>query len=356
MMKVINRKIENVLKKTPQFTRIKRHVLTLLNHSTIKKLINLVAIESQHRMHLAKVKGYPYYLVIETGNVCNLKCPLCPTGLGKAGRKRGFIRFEDFKTIIDKLYPYLYEVSMYNWGEPFLNPDIFKMIRYVAEKNIGSNLSSNLNITDLDPEILVATGLEFLSLSLDGTTQEVYSKYRVGGEIALVLENLEKIVMKKKQLKSRKPFIEWQFIVMKHNYHQIENARKMAKEIGVDTIRFIPVGLPFGTENKEQLAREWFPYLPDGYGEKYIKERFLQKPIKGGCFYLYRSLTANPDGSVAPCCMCWQQEDDFGNILENDFSEVWNNALFQNARALFSKKQKNGTKTACADCPVFFRP
>ena len=352
-MATISPEIEKALKKVPQYTRLKRHFLTLLHHSTPRKLLNLAAIEVQRKLHRTKVLGYPYYLIIDTGNICNLRCPLCPTGTQEKAVNRQLLKFDLFAGIIDRLYPYVYEAALHNWGEPFLNPDIFRMIEYCRDKNIGTNLSTNLNIADFNAEALLSSGLEYLVVSLDGTTQDVYSRYRVGGSIGLVFRNIRKIVRIKRVQKSSKPFIEWQYIVMKHNCHQIDDARKIAARLGVDLLRFIPVGLPFGAENPAQLAQEWFPYVPDEQ-EGCLPGRFLQKPIKGGCFYLYRSITVNPDGTVAPCCAVWQQKDTFGALTNADFFEIWNNKNYRSARALFSKS-KSYLKTVCSRCNLFLK-
>ena len=353
-MNTVNRDLESVLKKVPQYTRLKRHVSTLLSHSTIKKLTNLALVELQRKMRRTKVFGYPYVIIVETGNICNLRCPLCPTGLREKGVDRKFVGFDDFRKIIDRFSSYAYEITLHNWGEPFLNPDILKMIKYCSDKNLGTNLSSNLNKFPFNAEDLITSGLEYLVISLDGATQDVYSKYRVGGDIAAVLNNLRSIIEKKKALKSRTPFIEWQFLVMKHNYHQIEEVKRMADEVGVDLIRFIPVGLPFDAEGKRDLAGKWYPNIHADDGDNYIEERFLQKPINGGCFYLFRSVTVNPVGVIAPCCAVWKTGDNFGNMLDRDFSEIWNNDFYQSARALFSNKGTS-LRTCCSRCNLFYK-
>jgi len=347
----MNHDIENALKKVPQYTRLKRHLYTLFHHSTCRRLLNLMAIEFQRKIKRRRVYGHPYFIIFDTGNLCNLKCPLCPTGLREKGVERKIVKFEDFQKIIDRMAPYAYEVSLHNWGEPFLNPDILKMIRYCTDKNIGTNLSSNLNRMPFDAGELIDAGLEYLVVSLDGTTQDIYSKYRVGGSLDEVTKNLKAIIEKKNQMKSKTPFIEWQFLVMKHNYHQIDEASRLAEETGVDLVRYIPVGLPFDIKNKKQLAEQWYPYMSSG-DEGYIEDRFLQKPIEGGCFYLYRSVTINPVGKVAPCCAVWKEKDNFGDMIEQDFAGIWNNEHYQSARGLFAG-EKNGMKTHCNTCPMF---
>ena len=245
---------------------------------------------------------------------------------------------------------------MHNWGEPFLNPEIFKMIGYCVEKNVGTNLSTNLSVKNIDVEALIKSGLENLAVSLDGTTQDVYKKYRVRGNIELVFRNLKEIIKAKKNLKSKTPYIEWQFILMKHNYHQVEEAKRLAKQIGVDELRFIPVGFPFDSTNTKELEEEWCPNVFSGNGENYIEKKRLQKPIMGGCFYIYRSITINPIGAIAPCCAVWKEKDDFGNILNHDFSEIWNNHFYQSARSLFSKKRSISARIVCNRCNIFVKP
>ncbi len=90
----------------------------------------------------------PFSLGIDPGNICNLKCPLCPTGLGEAGAKRSFMEFEFFKLVFDQLKNSLSEINMFNWGEPLLNKDLTKMIRYAKGRSESIRIitSTNLNI------------------------------------------------------------------------------------------------------------------------------------------------------------------------------------------------------------------
>lgn len=347
----MNPDIENSLKKTPQYTRLKRHITTLLNHSTPLKIYNLFKVEVDRIRKKKVVAGYPYIIIFDTGNICNLQCPLCPTGLRETSVNRQLVKFQDFKKAIDIFAPYAYEVTLHNWGEPFLNPDILEMLHYSSVKNIGTNLSTNLNTFPFSAEKLIQTGLEYLIVSLDGTSQDVYSTYRVGGKLENVLGNLKSIIQEKKRMKSKTPFIEWQFLVMKHNCHQIDEAKRMAKELGVDLIRFIPVGLPFDINDKQKLAEKWYPYIPPDK-EGYTIDRFLQKPAEGGCFYLYRSITINPVGVVAPCCAVWKESESFGSLLDTELSQIWNNEYYQGARELFSNGDKTA-QTSCARCPLF---
>ena len=350
-------RIEKVLRKPPQYTRLKRHARTLLRHSTPRKLLNLFRVESNRKLRRVKNDAHPYIIIIDTGNICNLRCPLCPTGCREPMR-RGVMEYGFFRKAVDMFAPWAYEVTLHNWGEPFLNNDILRMISYCGTKNLGTNLSSNLNHMPFPAEKLVRSGLEYLIVSLDGVSQDVYATYRVGGDLATVLSNLEAVVEAKRRLGSATPVVEWQFLVMRHNYHQAAEAERMAREIGVDLIRFIPVGLPFGRDDKEDLMRRWYPYMAED-GDL-IDDRFLQTPIPGGCFYLYRSVTIAPDGRIAPCCAVWSDNDVFGDLRKGPFfPDIWNNERYVAARNLFASGGRAAGASVpgcCARCSIFEKP
>ena len=347
-------RLQKQLEKMPQYRRHMKHLKSLLAHSTWRKLCNLLRVETEWFLRRQVVKGYPYILFVDPTNVCNLRCPLCPTGTGDLGRRAGMLKYECFTQIIDRFAPYAYEVNLYNWGEPLLNKDIFKMIEYAREKNLMPSMSSNLNtVRQTDIENLANSSLEYLTVSLDGMTQETYEHYRRQGNLQLVIDNLRTLLDLRRRLRRKTPFIEWQFIVMKHNRHQIEEARRVAKEMGVDLLRFIPVGLPFDAKNRETLQREWFPQFEDASTGQDSQYYFLQKPNGAACFYLYRSVTINPDGRVSPCCIVYGEKNDFGDALRQTPDELWNNEYYQSARALFSSTGKPTVGTVCDRCFMF---
>jgi radical SAM protein with 4Fe4S-binding SPASM domain len=343
------------LERLPQYRRRAKHLRSLLAHSTWRKLVNLALVESEWLLRRRVVRGRPYILFIDPTNVCNLRCPLCPTGTGEQGRRPGMLTYECFRQIIDRFAPFAYEVNLYNWGEPLLNKDIFRMIEYAREKNLMPAMSSNLNtVRATDIENLARSSLEYLTVSLDGTTPDVYAHYRRGGKLELVMDNLRKLVELRRTGGRKTPFIEWQFIVMKHNVHQLEDAKRLAREIGVDLLRFIPVGLPFEARDRAALRRDWYPDLGDpSERQAGFQYQFLQTPARSACFYLYRSITINPDGRVSPCCIVYGEKNDFGHSLAGSVDELWNNERYQSARALFATRGTPTVDTICDRCHIF---
>ena len=156
-------------------------------------------------------------------------------------------------------------------------------------------------------------------------------------------------------LKSKKPFVEWQFIVFKHNEHEMDQARKLASEIGVDLLRFISPGIPPEDMHKPELQEKWMPDNPLYWerNPKLVEERgyVFDQP----CFYLYRSMFIYPEGGVTPCCFAHDDKQDFGNIHKNSMSEIWNNKMYRSARMLFSNTApaEDRVETICDKCTVF---
>src|SRR6478672_10504311 len=183
--------------------------------------------------------GYPISISFEPTTSCNLRCPECPSGLRAFSRPTGMLKKDFFRETIDQLYKELSYLVFYFQGEPYLNTDFLEMVKHAASKKIYTATSTNAHyLNDSNARKTVESGLDRLIISIDGTTQETYKQYRVGGNLDKVLEGAKNIVKWKKELRSKTPFIIFQFLVVKHNEHQIEEIKQLAKEVGVDEVRF----------------------------------------------------------------------------------------------------------------------
>lgn len=294
------------------------------------------------------VKNYPVKAYIEPTLFCNLRCPACPTGLQLGLRPSTSIDVDVFKSAIDEVGDYLFELWMYNWGEPLLHKQTPEMIRYAKDKGIEKiRLSTNLSIplTDDYIERFVRSGLDVLIVSLDGTTQDTYSKYRIRGEIDLVHRNMLRIQEAKTRLGLSKPNIVWQFLVFKHNEHQMKQAQANYRNWGADSIYFYGAEMPF-EENaagfEPSTIPEYNQYHPD---HPLQRERKRYKASGKSCSWLYGVFVLNPTGKVSSCCSVVDQADDFGEYSPRDgFFQVWNSPRFRQARRLFTKQRGKASK------------
>jgi len=204
---------------------------------------------------------------------------------------------------------------------------------------------------------LLTSGLDYMTVSIDGATDDVYKVYRVGGKLDMVLANLRTLLKRRGELGlAKSPWIRWQFIVMKHNEHQLKEAQRLAEEIGVDELTFIPVGLPLTLPKRDKmaLAQEWFATLPQNRQWDPIQPPNV---LRGGrCPYLYRTMTINPDGGISPCCIVYGDEtQDYGDLLQKDLMDIWNNAQYTSARLVQTGQGDGTAHTVCHGCPLYAR-
>jgi len=300
----------------------------------IKPLNSIV--KNLERDKASKLGYYPSKVSIETGNICNLRCPLCPTNSEEnKDIPKGFMSFEEFKTIFDKIMPFTGTIDLFSWGEPFLNRDIGRMVRYAKsrKKEIRLFIDSNLNVIDDGMVTDIVEGkLDVLKVSCDGVSQEVYEKYRKEGKIGSVLENIDRINAEKKKRKSSHPELIWKYLVFKHNVHEVEEAKKLAKtkNMGFEVSGMrIDCGKEIFEKVEDSVDRDR-SWIPDE------AEYNNYEDISGGkdfCGKPWRTMTVNWNGDVVPCGAIYNcSKYSFGNLLEQGFKEVWNSEKFIAAR------------------------
>ncbi|MFH1249400.1 MAG: radical SAM protein [archaeon] len=307
------------------------------------RLFNLMHVKLSKFLRIPHVFGMPTTLMIEPTNFCNLKCPLCPTGLGLLGREKGAMRFEDFKRVFDQFSPYIIHLRLWNWGEPLLNKNLFKMISYAKKQGVFVNTSTNsFFLTKDNAAEIVKSRLDEIIISLDGASEKTYRKYRKNGSFKKVIEALQTLVAQKKKENTKYPAIKLQFIVMKHNEHEIKDAIKLAKKIGVDSIFFKTVGV-----------MDISVYEPiKGYLPKNPRLRRYSNEVEGQkrnfCDYLWEETTVNVDGSVVPCCRDSHNGYVLGNVFNQSFKYIWNNKKYISLRKQILKNK--GKIPLCEGC------
>lgn len=280
------------------------------------------------------VLGYPFYIVLETGNICNLKCQLCPTPNREREIPKGFLSFENAKRIIDKI-PTIVTINYSFWGEPFLNKDIFKILSYAKNKGIKSYIQTNFNyVTDEILNNIVDVGIDPLQVSLDGVSQDTYQKYRVKGDFNKVINNIKRLRKFQKERNNFSTKLCWQFIVNKYNEHELEKAREFSKGLGMD-FKVVEIYVP------SLYKKDWKPKekLSNQEDAGYKVNRNL-------CDSLWQNMVVNFNGDVFPCCSEYSPSDSIGNILDQPVSKIWNNKRYRMLR----KANKNNMN--CSICHV----
>ena len=320
-----------------------------------KVLLN--RINTQKNLFLLPIycKQPPSTIQIETTNICNLSCPLCLNSEIENNEKK-HLKFDEFKFIVDKFDNNL-SLFLTKFGEPFLNPNIFKIIRYAKYKGHRTTLSSNLLLKKKLLDEIVKSGLDSIVLSIDGISSESYSKYRIKSNFKSVYENMLILNEIKRKNNLSTPIIRWQFLVNKYNVNEVEKAKEIAKVNGLD-IYFDNIGLADDMPDSfcgdlKSLKEEWIPK-----NSKFIRDYYNGKSkynVKAGaCQFLWESMSINVNMKVTPCCYTYMEESYFGDLTKNSVMEIWNNEHYRAARMLFHKKKQNyGKKVICMKCNNF---
>lgn len=201
----------------------------------------------------------PKRVRLEVSTVCQLRCAGC--GFQRGGEDnlgRGFLSLENFKKFCDR-NPFVREIEISNYGEPFLNPQLVEMMYYAKEKGISlvcSNGSNFNTVSDEQIHALVDTGFKAITLSIDGASQEVYEKYRVGGDFNRVIKNVKKLQAYKKEKGSELPKLKWQYIFMEHNELEIGKAKALAKELDIPIHFKLNWDPSYKPVNREYMEKE----------------------------------------------------------------------------------------------------
>ena len=308
---------------------------------TEKKYENFILAKQEEKEQKTILKSKPYHIDIEPTNICNLQCPLCSTGINADTRKKSILTFENFKKLIEEIKDTTLLFALQNWGEPTLVKDLPKIIRYTTDAGIFTRLSTNFSIDYEDKyfEEFMNSGLGRLVIDIDGTTQEVYEKYRVKGNLDLVINNTKRAVKFKKENNLKYPIIQVRMLVMSHNEHQIEDFKKLAKELEADEMELGNIQL------NPNSAKEWLPNNKD-----YVYDTYLGERVTTPCHWPWSGLVINSDGGVSSCAIVDDQNADFGNVFENDIMDIWNNEYYQSARTTWSNEKKRTKTTICTIC------
>ncbi|MBO3699859.1 SPASM domain-containing protein [Roseivirga sp. E12] len=305
------------------------------------RIFNMVQLVGSY--YLSKLTGRPAHygmptsISLEPTTSCNLRCPECPSGLRNFTRPTGMLQDDTYKKVIDELAPSLSYLIFYFQGEPYLNPNFLGQVKYAHQKRIYTATSTNAHyLDDQLAKETVESGLDRLIISIDGTSQETYEQYRVGGKLEKVIEGTRNVIKWKNELKSSTPHVIFQYLVVKPNEHQLEEVKSLAKELGVDEVAFKTAQIydyEDGSElipTIEQYSR--YKQLPNGKWK--IKNKLVNH-----CWKMWHSCVITWDGKVVPCCFDKDAHYQLGTMEGQSFKSVWRGKAYQNFRASLIKSR-----------------
>jgi radical SAM protein with 4Fe4S-binding SPASM domain len=291
--------------------------------------------------------GLPPTLQIEPTNMCNLQCPLCPSGTRSMKRKSEHMSLETFHRILADLEDVLVGVVLYGWGEPFLNHDLCKMIKACTDRGICTVTSTNGHYIDtLDKALeLVDAGLGGITIAVDGSTQQIHRVYRKNGDLEIVKRCASLIEEAKSRRGAQRPYTNLRLVLSVHNRDDLPNVERLARELGVNMFSY------------KRMARQKLD--DENYDQYKIGKYSLERLENNGhghsrnalahCTYPFRQPAVLCDGTVVACEYDYDMDFSWGRIGNAPFRSMWNS---QEAIGMRRDIRSGHKQTAfCRRCP-----
>jgi len=303
-------------------------------HLSPQKLLNAAKVVSSYYYARQTKKathwGLPIALSIEPTTACNLRCPECPSGLRSFTRPTGMLPEELFYKVIDELHPTLSYLTFYFQGEPYLHPKFTDLVKYAHQKKVYTATSTNAHfLTPNNAQKTIESGLDKLIISLDGTSQDTYQQYRIGGKLEKVIEGTKNILHWRKKLKATTPKVVFQFLVVKPNEHQIPEVYALAQSLGVDGVQLKTAQI-YDYEQGSPLIPTIDKY--SRYAQQSDGTYKIKNALDNSCWRMWQSCVITWDGKVVPCCFDKDAHYVLGDLQQQTFKEIWQGAAYQEFR------------------------
>lgn len=336
----------------------------VIQYQGSKGLVNFVhvSLNALKEEHSGRANYLPPCLFVEVTNRCNLACPTCQLGTDSAykGYSKADLTFEQFKKIIDQVPSVVY-MTLQGVGEPLLNKDIMKMIKYCTEHGISTYINTNGTIlTENKSNELIDSGLCNLSISVNSFDEKVFAETRSGASITKIAENIKKFIEIKKGKNTKKPIVSFRAILMKETEPHMEDLVFKANELGIDVL-YIQLFMSIIADKnlmESSLKKDEIELFSEKV-EKWKKQ--IQMSIVtesfgkssnnlGQCKLPWFSPNVTAEGYVTPCCTISNPSIlNMGNVFETPFERIWNSEKFVDFRTGFYKKQPK----ACTGCQSY---
>lgn len=317
-------------------------MVRMIRHLSALKIVNagllFISFFISKWLNKPMIWAKPISVSFEPTTACNLKCPECPSGLRSFTRPEGNLKSDFFRNTIDEMHSSLTTLLFYFQGEPYINPYFLDMVGYAESKKIYTITSTNGHfLSDENINKTLDSGLSRLIISIDGTTQDTYEQYRIGGNLNKVIDGTRRLIQARSKRKQSYPHVIFQYLVVRPNEHQIPEVYKLAKEIGVDEVR-LKTAQVYDYEQGNDLIPlnpKYSRYQAHATGNYSIKNKLLNQ-----CWRMWQACVITWDGLVVPCCFDKDASHRLGDLKKNTMAEIWTGDKYQSFRATLLRSRK----------------
>ena len=284
---------------------------------------------------VTKLRTHPDRMYLESTNICNLQCVMCPNGLGQLTRSKGLLDYDLFRQIVDEMAPHVRATTLHIWGEPLLHPRIYDMIAYCRSRGLYSEISTNATLlTDDSSRGILDAGLGAIYLCLDGSTRETYERVRRRADYEQTRDNILHFA----EMKNRRghgPRTSVQIINIKPTAGEIQEFRKSWEIPGVDRI-YVKAFDSWGNQVEEiaELRADADPVI---------------LPAKRyPCPNLWYHVHIYWDGTLVCCDRDYNALNPLGNV-QDGVMKVWNGSRMVDLRQRHMEGRLDGVPS-CSKC------
>jgi hypothetical protein len=225
-------------------------------------------------------------------------------------------------------------IWLHHFGEPLINPDIYKMINMAEDAGIRTGMSTNA--TRLDEKAsaaLLDSKLSMLYISLDGVTKQTFEKIRIGAKFDKVHANVARFA-EMKRARHSELLVRLQMIHMTSTENEREQFDQEWRDQGFDAIDYKP--FHYWANQDESLIQ--------------IEEASPPRPT-GACAEPWIGFSIMADGTAVPCCNDYSGKMPLGDLKTQSLREVWNGPAMMKLRSRFAGDVPDVKGTLCEGCP-----
>lgn len=330
--------------------------------------------------HALGTPPLPHHLQLEVTSACNLSCAMCLVSYRPAvNRAEGAMSPELFRRLIDG-NPELTRLTLQGLGEPLLQPHLAEMVAYAKERGIEVGFNTNaMLLTRPKADRLVALGLDWLHVSLDGATAETYEGIRSGADFERVGRNLRGLQEAKRAAGAAHPWVRVVFVAMRRNLHELPDLVALLGRWGVDELHVQglshhfddtdPAGSYAGIREfaHAESLEEADPATVTGVFQRAREQAATsgvrlrlptpegrpapRQPGRPGCTWPWDAAYVTSSGTVQPCCMV--MGDDrvaMGSLADADLAEIWSGEAYGEFRGALLT---DSPPAVCAGCSLY---
>ncbi len=333
----------------------------------------LILRKAWEALRKPEVCARPYYVQLEVTTHCNLACYMCVRN--EVIKHPQHLAYEDFAGTFDRIRPH--KLALSGAGEPFLHPDITRMIAHARAHGAAVQIPSNGTLLGKPgaAQAIVDSGLNMLKISIDAATAQTYRAIRRQDCFDKIVGGVRELRERKRDSRARLPEVRFDVVILRENCAEIPDIIRLARDLGVGVVYFRAVQTKgIGTQREETVGKDVdFDSLRrtvrqgivdasrlgirtnlrdiardfDSYHSIYQRQDAAMSHQV--CLLPWLQCFISVRGELSPCCATYTNESfSAGNVFEQDFEAVWNGPKMQSIRRLF--KNRHNPFAVCRDC------